>query len=804
MKKSLKAVSAGLALIFIVSALGGCSFNLDFSKKAEIQKADGVSKTTVSAGTETRLGSVKENGCELVIDGNAFSGDVEIEIVPASDLLPKEALSTDRTELVISPVKINCGGYDGSIFDKDIKLTLPMPEGANPEQCLFGYYDEEKKEVRYFFPDSCDPGNGTMTLNLPHFSLWWSSKPTTEQQIDAFLDSYCTQLAVNRGQSKKAAADLEPYVRAKVEAMGLTKQAAADLVQSTVNFLGGRFTGDNASYIEMGTKYVSTLARGYYDGDGEAALNGLNDAINDALMNGWDELKFSDRLDDVLGSEFAGSTTETLLSSSSGIARMAGCFAGGDTKGAMKELGDIMQGIHPAVELSTKAVALLGSSVNLAFTCWKSNQIEELYQIYKNGAEDVWGNEVISQNRKSFLTYLNTSSGFTMAKGVGRFYKLDKVAEICETYGWPYSSYEELPPRFREEFEKRAEAGLMEYFEMRVQQEKEAEKIKKDEKVIIETMLSTTNGALSSLNSDARKFFREESAGDYNVTARLQRLINVRQFVSQFVDEKKIAETTKAGSFNYGDVINWWVGYAVNNEKDVAVENLLEDLNEYGLLKDGFKLKKVGKLLIKSFWSSRIYSCDGDCSLTVHMTNDSTSTVAGTVTLQFDEQVRETVKKALEKIKVDDKGDFSVDTGSDGSSRVVFAGHIDMKTMTGSGTYKFNLGGHKVTWTQQDYINAFREGGGDWKWTGGLEGDYTWLEEGEFTISYDPEKDGKNVVTFRLNGNVTATASGTRVGSLYNVDYSGAPGLSVGTEPFALSRASEWSSVMSFTVSGKE
>ena len=226
-------------------------------------------------------------------------------------------------------------------------------------------------------------------------------------------------------------------------------------------------------------------------------------------------------------------------------------------------------------------------------------------------------------------------------------------------------------------------------------------------------------------------------------------------------------------------------------------------LDEYGLLKDGFKLKNVGKLSIK-IWSSRIYCCDGDCSLTVHMTNDSTSTVAGTVTLQFDEELKKTVKKALEKIKVDDKGDFSVNTGSDGSNRVVFAGHIDMKTMTGSGTYKFDLGGHEVTWTQQDYINAFREGGGDWKWTGALEGDYTWLEEGEFTISYDPEKDGKDVVTFNLNGNVTATASGTRVSSLYNVDYSGSPNLSVGTEPFALSRTGEWSSYMRFTVSGKE
>ena len=77
MNRSLKTVSVGLALIFIVSALSGCFFNLDFSKKAEIQKADGVSKTTVSAKTETRLGSVKENGCELTVGKETFAENVE-------------------------------------------------------------------------------------------------------------------------------------------------------------------------------------------------------------------------------------------------------------------------------------------------------------------------------------------------------------------------------------------------------------------------------------------------------------------------------------------------------------------------------------------------------------------------------------------------------------------------------------------------------------------------------------------------------------------------------------------------------
>ena len=229
----------------------------------------------------------------------------------------------------------------------------------------------------------------------------------------------------------------------------------------------------------------------------------------------------------------------------------------------------------------------------------------------------------------------------------------------------------------------------------------------------------------------------------------------------------------------------------------VSLDEIIDNMETF---MEVIKQKKAGNLSIKTFSSSSIYGCDGDCSIAVHMTDDSNTIVSGSVSLQFEKQLKEKVKQALEKLNVDDKGDFSINTGSDGN-RIIFAGHIDMKTMTGSGAYKFDLSGHVDTWTQQDYINAFREGGSEWKGTVGLEGDYTWLEEGEFTISYDPESDGKDVVTFRLNGNMTATASGTRVSSLYNVDYSGSPGLSVGVEPFGLSSAGEWSSVMRFTIS---
>ena len=532
---------------------------------------------------------------------NVVNPELKSEVTAKESKVPDGIKDDDKFESIGKWYDVGSEDYDGLPLSGDVFLTVSIPGKIDKKDIgsyVFVYYDEKNEEFRYLFPDSYDLSAGTMTIDLPHFSLWGSAKLTKEEQIEAFLDSYSARIAVSRAKNKQAAADLEPYVRAKIEAMGLTKQATADLIQSTINFLGSRFTGDNAKYIETGTKYTTTVTRGYYEKDSEASMNGLEDAITDAVMNCWDALGYTDDLDKVLGENgFIGSTTEKLLSSTNGIARMAGYMAGGDMKEAMKELGNVMQGVHPAVELTTKAVAYLGAKVNEEFTNWKSNQIEELYQIYKNGAEDIWGNEVIPCNRESFLTYLNTSSGFTMAKGVSRFYNLDKVGEICEKYGWEYRTYEELPPRYLEIFQQRAENGLMEYFETRLQQEKTAETIKASERKCIETMMSSGEGALYS--GFYGKFFGEETPDDYNITARLERLVNIRTFVSQYVDEDELEEVSKVeNSYNYGDILNWWVRLASENDRAVAIQKFREELKEHGFLKT-LDIKKYGALVFE-------------------------------------------------------------------------------------------------------------------------------------------------------------------------------------------------------------
>ncbi|MBR5976409.1 MAG: zinc-ribbon domain-containing protein, partial [Clostridia bacterium] len=581
-------VAACLALIIAVTGFAWPGWLKSGSKQSGSKSS---SKTKTAAKNEKpcedmNVGSLKDDGFTLFVEEGTFGENAKLSADPID--VSKQAKGL---KVIGTPVDLSCDEYDGLFFGTTVKLTVPLPEGdKDPSNYVFVTIDEKTGETRYLYPDSFDSEAGTMELLVPHFSPWFAAELTDEQKIENFLDNYCTKQAVNSGEKKQAASELEPYVRAKAEALGLNKQATEDLIQSTVNYIGGQTTGKYKGAVETGTKAITSIVRGVYDGDEEAAKSGLEDAVNGAITHCWDDLKLSERLDKVLDTKTVGNASGKAISNVSnakGIGAMAGYLAEGDTKGAMEELGNILQGIHPAAEFATKGTAYIASSANMAFTEWKSNQVEELYKIYRDGfEEDVWGNEVVAQNKQSFLTYLNCASGFTVAKGVNRFYNLDKIGEVCERYGWDFKTYKEMPEKYRNEFEKRAEDSLIQYFELRIKQEKEAEKLKEQERINIETMLSSY-GALTAGNY--MDFFHEESKDDYDINNRLERLLNVRNFLTQYVDQKALNQSMKDGGFNWGDIINWWVGYADKNPKADAIDMLIEDLEKYELLNPDFQ-----------------------------------------------------------------------------------------------------------------------------------------------------------------------------------------------------------------------
>ncbi len=543
-------------------------------------------------GKGTTVGSVAENGFSIHVEDGAFSQDGTLTVTPFDEKKFAKIENKSAYEFLSTPVEIDCDSYSGGFFAEDVVYTVPMPKDADDlGRYVFGYFEEETGEVRYLEPDSYDLENGTMSVVLPHFSSWFGAKLTKEQEKELFLEKYSMQLAIEESEQKRAAAELEPYVKAKVKALGLTEKATADLVQSTLNYMSGCFKdaeGNKIDWKETAGKAITSVARGVYEKDPETIQSGLEDTLNGALMHAWEENKFNDKIDKVLGSEFAGGAVGTLLSSSNGVARMAGRLMEGDVKGAMEELGGVMQNVHPSVEFCTKGATLLVSLGNTAMVNWKSNMIDEMYNIYKHGATGLFGIEVQPQNKESFLKYFNNEyGGISAYRCVSRFYNLDKIAEICERYGWEEKTYNELSEEKKAIFNKRAQDSLMEYFELRLKQEKRAEEIKELESRNIDSMLNPYYGALNSRYY--REFFGEESESDYSMTNRLERLVNVKRFISQYIDMNRLEWLSKDPECtNMGDLLNKWIMLASKNKKSVAIDEFIKYLKEIDLLRKEF------------------------------------------------------------------------------------------------------------------------------------------------------------------------------------------------------------------------
>ena len=543
-------------------------------------------------GKGTTVGSVAENGFSVHVADGAFSQDGTLTVTPFDEKKFAKIENKSAYEFLSTPVEIDCDSYSGGFFAEDVVYTVPMPKDADDlGRYVFGYFEEETGEVRYLEPDSYDLENGTMSVVLPHFSSWFGAKLTKEQEKELFLEKYSMQLAIEESEQKRAAAELEPYVQAKVKALGLTEQATADLVQSTLNYMSGCFKdaeGNKIDWKETAGKAITSVARGVYEKDPETIQSGLEDTLNGALMHAWEENKFNDKIDKVLGSEFAGGAVGTLLSSSNGVARMAGRLMEGDVKGAAEELGGVMQNVHPSVELCTKSANLLLALGNTSMVYWKSNMADEMYNIYKHGATGLFGIEVQPQNKESFLKYFNNEyGGISAYRCVSRFYNLDKIAEICERYGWDEKTYNELSEEKKAIFNKRAQDSLMEYFELRAKQEKRAEEIKELESRNIDSMLNPYYGALNSRYY--REFFGEESESDYSMTNRLERLVNVKRFISQYIDMNRLEWLSKDPECtNMGDLLNKWIMLASKNKKSVAIDEFIKYLKEIDLLRKEF------------------------------------------------------------------------------------------------------------------------------------------------------------------------------------------------------------------------
>ena len=594
LKHEFTKISLAGILIFNMVVLSACSVPGSAEKENLAGKNTETKPASVSVSNDEKdvtVGGLKENGYSLKVEKETLPDGANISVTPMKEEEKENLLSSGKYDALGTVFHIESDKYQGEFFDRDILLTVPLPTEMDEKTDLGGYaflyINEENGTERYLFPSSFDTKQGTMTLRLPHFSLFAPARLSEKEQVEAFLDSYSTKLAVEKGRVKKMAKELAPYVKAKAEALNLTKEATADLVQSTLNYIGGKFEGDYKGAIETGTKAGTSLIRVAIDGDMDGLKANLEDTVNGAIMHVWEEKKYSNKIDEVCKIKGLGKASEKVVGNINGVAKMAGYLLEGDVENGMKELGGVLQSINPAAELTTKGARFLGSLANLSLTYWKSNEVEELFHIYKNGGTGIRGTEILPQDDESFLDYLEVGSDFSKGRALMRFLRMDRLNDFLKRSDWKEKDFQNLPEKTREKFAAKAEQELLEYFKIRIEQEEEAKKIKEEERICIEDMLNSHNGALRSYNYG--KFFGEEARDDFDLTRRMERLVRVRAFISQYVDEAELKKYSKyKGGYNYGYLLNEWVKLASENPKDEAISKFKDFLKEIKFLKKEF------------------------------------------------------------------------------------------------------------------------------------------------------------------------------------------------------------------------
>ncbi|MBR2811155.1 MAG: zinc ribbon domain-containing protein [Solobacterium sp.] len=578
---------------FLKGKGGGSVFN---PSRTEYVMGSGISQTRLSFEGRDRLtlGSVREGGCELYIENGSFPEGSSLSAVPVSEESLR-ALGLDQiADRVVTPVDITCDGYDGAFFDTDVVLTLPLPGDKDEAQHFaVAVYDEQNREIRYLSPDSIDFAKNTMSVSLPHLTQYYGLTRKEEETVNNYLDKYSMDLALKQGTEKQVLAELGPYVEEKIKALGLTEEAAKDLLYAALGTMtsGDRwgFKGEGSDYAnkvaEASSSYAEGVMRDVLDnGEPRNLEANMKGFVNSMVMIAWDKLGYSKKINTIFKSNTLGGTVGTMAGNAGSVGSMLGYFREGDIEDGMRELGGILQGVDPVVGYTTKGVVLVANCVQMGFIEWKSNKMEELYQVYKKGGDFGWSGVVKPGDRETFLEYLNYGGGLSNQKGVLRFYNMDKTAEICEKYGWGKKKWEELDEHYRSIFAMRAENALLEYFENRRQQENLAYQIREQERAVVTAMLDTGSGALSFANYG--EFFGEEP-GKYDVAKRLEYLSQLRRELEPFVDMDKLNGTEgRDAKINFGTLLNYYVGTAAYSGEEAAMEKLQEYLDDLGIRRE--------------------------------------------------------------------------------------------------------------------------------------------------------------------------------------------------------------------------
>lgn len=558
-----------LVVIIWTSLLLGCSKKNPYT--------DGLAvEASVEAGKETTIGNKAKTGWELLIPDGVMEDGTKVTMTVLSEKEAKSYLSSDFT-MFGSPIEVSGEGAHGVWFAEPVPVTIKIPkeyiENLNAEELFFATY--ENGNWRYFMPSQVNMKDGTAMLYVCHFSMLGFGKPSEEDQIKTFAQTFAVDEYDRRLKKTMLNEAVGIQLDELFKSMGVDSTPARDqLIKDAISYL------ESAAYDELlnddnpikDFAPVDTLVQmAAAAQQGESGKQEFNDKALElytkAIAFGVEKSVNANKAFFGVGDAQTGyiDKTSKAITVLGGLGTAAGAFAGGDNKAGLEAIGNMLTGLTgPKAQLLVStlnyAKAGLDEGADKAQAYWTQAEIEEAYKIYINRESGLEG---------------DFDGIFSLKGNAEALMNIRIIKAHCAKYG---IDEDDLGSASRDAVIKGAWKGLRTYFEERKVAEPEIEKLRLKEEAFIAELKK--QGLLSYY--DHREYFGiDKNGSNYDVATRLQRLYSIRDAVLGCIDPDKRADMNNERLVR---AISVWI--TQTEKKDKA--GFFKYLRETGLYEEAF------------------------------------------------------------------------------------------------------------------------------------------------------------------------------------------------------------------------
>lgn len=380
-------------------------------------------QTTVMKNQASKVGDLNVQQIEASFDAEAFPEGTQI-MISLADSSHFDAPKDAGFELGSTGYDFTLEGVTDVRPESKVKVTFKLDDSM-----LQSLEDEGFFQVAYFFEnkwylhdvDSLDMTNGSATLYLYHFSWLFPVKLSKEELREqtaqamaekAFNDANNLDIIQNDGKS-----DLEKLIS---QATGVTDtkalEAIAEYMLNEDDFTSLLLSDNKGDYTSYSTKMAEMVAK----------------KMNSAAKIG---------------------SSATLIA---GAFQAAGYAWELDAQGAAESIANALMDSSPYGKFLKLSIKVTDETIK----SWKKNGIEEMYQAYKNGADDGWfGYHVDKENFEDVLD---------QSAAIERQISIDAISSYCKIYD---KKEEDLSPSDLQTIKDDAIKALKQKFEKRLEKE---------------------------------------------------------------------------------------------------------------------------------------------------------------------------------------------------------------------------------------------------------------------------------------------------------------------------------------------